>query len=175
MALALGEDRDQHVRAGHLLAARRLHMDHGALDHALEPGRRLGILVALGHQIVELGLDVGDEAALELVEIDIAGAHHGGRVLILDQRQQQMFQRGVFVVALVRERERAVQGLFEAAGKSWHYALIVLVLPIVVRRRPAPRSSPAPYSHFFSITHCRGCWCLRAKSITCVTFVSATS
>src|SRR5215510_5152990 len=29
--------------------------------------------------------------------------------------------------------------------------------------------------HFFSITHCRGCWCLRAKSITCVTFVSATS
>src|SRR5206468_12160344 len=26
--------------------------------------------------------------------------------------------------------------------------------------------------HFFSITHCRGCWCFRAKSITCVTFVS---
>ena len=29
--------------------------------------------------------------------------------------------------------------------------------------------------YFFSITHCRGCWCLRAKSITCVTFVSAIS
>src|SRR5262249_32607507 len=29
--------------------------------------------------------------------------------------------------------------------------------------------------HFFSITHCKGCWCFRAKSITCVTFVSATS
>src|SRR5215813_9535507 len=25
--------------------------------------------------------------------------------------------------------------------------------------------------HFFSITHWRGCWCLRAKSITCVTLV----
>jgi hypothetical protein len=30
-------------------------------------------------------------------------------------------------------------------------------------------------SYFFSITHCKGCWCLRAKSITCVTLVSAIS
>ena len=29
--------------------------------------------------------------------------------------------------------------------------------------------------YFFSITHCRGCWCLRAKSITWVTLVSAIS
>ena len=29
--------------------------------------------------------------------------------------------------------------------------------------------------YFFSITHCNGCWCLRAKSITCVTLVSAIS
>ena len=41
MALALGEDRDQHIGAGHLLAAGGLHMDHRALDHALEPRRRL--------------------------------------------------------------------------------------------------------------------------------------
>ena len=169
VALALGEDRDQHVGAGHFLAAGRLHMDHGALDHALEPGGRLGILVAVGDQIVELGFDVGDEAALELVEIDIAGAHHRGRVLILDQREQQMFERGVFVVPLVGERERPVERLFEAARKSWHYCLICHC-----RIAAIPRRLP-PYSHFFSITHCRGCWCLRAKSITCVTLVSATS
>src|SRR5256885_1345648 len=54
MALALGEDRDQHVGAGHLFAAGGLHMDDGTLDHALEAGGRLGVLVTFGHQIVEL-------------------------------------------------------------------------------------------------------------------------
>ena len=112
-------------------------MDDGALDHALEPGGRLGILVPLGHQIVELGLDVGGEAALELVEIDVAGAHDRGRVLILEQRQQQVLQRGVFVMALVGERERPVKRLFEAARKSWHYGLI----PVVSLSRPAPGAS----------------------------------
>ena len=48
--------------------------------------------------------------------------------------------------------QRLVQGFLEAAGE---------------RRHGLP--------HFFSMTHCRGCWCLRAKSMTCVTLVSATS
>jgi hypothetical protein len=51
VAFALGEDRDQHVGAGHFLAAGRLHMDHGALDDALEAGRRLGVLVISGDQV----------------------------------------------------------------------------------------------------------------------------
>ena len=41
MALALGEDRDEHVGAGDFFAARRLDVDHGALDDALEAGGRL--------------------------------------------------------------------------------------------------------------------------------------
>jgi hypothetical protein len=44
MALALGEDRDEHVGAGHFLAAGGLDMDHGALDDALEAGGRLRIV-----------------------------------------------------------------------------------------------------------------------------------
>ena len=126
VALALGEDRDQHVGAGHLLAAGRLHVDHGALDHALEAGGRLGILAAVGDQVLELGFDIGDEVAPQLVEIDIAGAHHRGRVLVVDQRQQQMLQRRVFVVALVGERERPVKRLLEAARESWHQSLTSL-------------------------------------------------
>jgi hypothetical protein len=42
--------------------------------------------------------------------------------------------------------------------------------------RPVPDfTARANLDYFFSITHCRGCWCLRAKSITCVTLVSAIS
>ncbi len=141
MALALGKDRDQHVRAGDFLTARRLHMDHGALDHALEPGRWLGVLVALGHEIVEFGLDIGGQAALELFQIDIAGAHHGGRILVFEQRKKQMLQRGVFVVALIGERERPVKRLFEATRKSWHYGL-VLVVGIDAAGRPRTLHSP---------------------------------
>ena len=120
MALALGEDRDQHVGAGHLLAAGRLDVDHGALDHALEAGGRLGVLGAVGDEVLQFGFDVGDEVAAQLVEIDVAGAHDGGGVLIVDQRQQQVLQRGVFVVALVGERERPVKRLLEAARERWH-------------------------------------------------------
>src|SRR5881398_16664 len=41
MALALCENRDQHVGAGNLLAARGLDVNHRALDHALKARRRL--------------------------------------------------------------------------------------------------------------------------------------
>ena len=89
-------------------------MDHRALNHALETGGGFGVVVAFHHQVVELAVDVIDEIALELFEIDVARAHHGGGVLILDQRQQEVLERRVLVMALVRERERAVQGLFQA-------------------------------------------------------------
>ena len=123
MALALGEDRDQHVGAGHLLAAGRLHVDDGALDHALEPGGRLRILVAVADQVFELAFEIGGQAAAQLVEIDVAGAHDRGGVLVVDQGQQKMFERGVFVVALVGERQGAVEGLFEIARKRGHVSL----------------------------------------------------
>ena len=115
VALALGEDRDQHIGAGHLLAAGGLHMDHGALDHALEAGGGLGILAAVGDQVFQFGFEIGDQAAAQLVEVDIAGAHHRGGVLVVDQRQQQMLERRIFVVALIGERQRPVERLFEAA------------------------------------------------------------
>ncbi len=46
VALALGEDGDEDVGARHLLAAARLHMGHGAVDHALEA--RGGLRIAMG-------------------------------------------------------------------------------------------------------------------------------
>ena len=117
MALALGKDGDQHVGAGDFFAARRLHVDDGALDDALEAGGRLGILARAGGQIGELGVDIFDQAAAQHVEIDVAGAHDRGGVLIVDQRQEQMLQRGIFLMALAGERQRLMQGLLKTAGE----------------------------------------------------------
>ena len=124
VALALCEDRDQHVGARHLLAARRLHVDDGALDHALEPGGRLRILVAVADQVLEFQFQVRGEAAAQLVEIDIARPHHRRRVLIVDQGKQEVLERGIFMVPLVGERQCAVERLFEAARKSWHLCFL---------------------------------------------------
>ena len=87
-------------------------MDDGALDDALESRRRLRILAAVGDQIGELGVDVIDEVAAQGIEIDVAGAHHGGRVLVVDQRQEQVLEGGVFVTPLARHRKSTMKGLF---------------------------------------------------------------
>ena len=115
MALALGENRDEHVRAGHLLAAGRLHVDDRALDDALEAGRGLGILAAVGNEVLELGVDIFDEVAPQHVEVDVAGPHHGRGVLVLDEREEQMLERRVLMAPLVGGGQGAMEGLLEAA------------------------------------------------------------
>jgi len=120
MALAFGEDGDQYVGPGDLLAARRLDVDHRALNDALKAGGRLGILGPIGDQIVELRFEIGDEAAAQLVQVDVAGPHDRRSILILDQRQQQVLERGVFVMALIGKRQGPVERLFEATRESGH-------------------------------------------------------
>ena len=95
-------------------------MDHGALDDALEAGGRLGILVVAGDQIVELGIDVVEDGALEFVEVDVAGAHDSGGFAVVDQGQQEMLERREFVVALIGESQRLMQSLFQALGERRH-------------------------------------------------------
>ena len=112
VALALGEDRDQHIGAGHFLAARRLHVNDRALDDALEAGGGLGIFGTVGDEIVQFGFEVGDETAPQLFQIHIASPHDRRGVLILDQRQEQMLERRVFVVTLIGERQRPMKRLF---------------------------------------------------------------
>jgi hypothetical protein len=120
MALALGKDGDEHVGPGHLLAAGRLHVYDCPLDDTLEAGRGLGILVGIVHEVLKLAFEVGSKAAPQLVEINVACPHDRRRILVVQQRQQQMLEGGVFVMTLVRERQCAVQGLFEIARKRWH-------------------------------------------------------
>ena len=120
MALALGKDGDEHVGAGHFFPARRLDVDDRALDDALEAGGRLGILVVAGDQIVEFVVDIARGRSAQRVDIDVAGPHDRGRVAVVGQGQQQMFERREFMVPLVGEGHRLMQGLFEAARERRH-------------------------------------------------------
>ena len=113
VALALREHGDQDVGAGHLLAARRLHVDRGALQHALEAGGRLRVAQLRGDQIGQLVVDVVLDLAAQAVEIDPAGPEHRDGVGILDQGQQQVLQRRVLVAPLVGVGQGPVEGLFE--------------------------------------------------------------
>jgi hypothetical protein len=67
------------------------------------------------NEVRELVVDVVEEVAPQLVEIDAAGTEDRDGVLVLGQREQEMLQRRVFVAALVREGESAVEGLLEIA------------------------------------------------------------
>ena len=117
MALAFAEDGDQHVRARHLLAAGGLHVDHCALAHPLEARRGLGVLAIVHDQRAPLVVHVVGEGGPERAELDVAGPHHTGRILVIDQAEEQVLERCVFVLALVGVGHRAMQGFFELAGK----------------------------------------------------------
>ena len=111
MALALGEDGDEHIGPRHLLTARRLHMRHRAVDHALEPRCRLGIAMGVEHQARELVVEIGGELVAHHVDIDVAGAHHCRRVAIVKQRKEQMLQRRIFMAALIGILQSAPESL----------------------------------------------------------------
>ena len=135
MALALGEDGDEHIGAGHFLAAGGLHMDHGALDHALEACRGLGVFASIGDEVFKLALDIIDEALFQGVRIDRAGAHDSRGVGVVKQAEQQMLQRRIFVTALIGDGQSAMERLFQITRERRH------------------RSSHPLRSRF----HCKGC------------------
>ena len=87
MALALGEQRHQHVGAGHLVTARGLHVNRGALNHALEAGGRLRIARPVGRKAGEILVEEFGQIAAQLVEVDAAGAQHRGGIGVVRQAE----------------------------------------------------------------------------------------
>jgi hypothetical protein len=192
MALALGEDGNENVGAGDLLPSGRLDVDYRPLDDTLEPCRGLRVLATVRNEVCELRVDILDQVPAKNVDVDVTRAHDGSRILIVDQSKQQMFQGRIFVSPLPRQGEGTVESLFKTARET-RQGFGVLPRPDAIRgrigipallyrivsqnppTRPFPCHGTSAGAYFFSITHCSGCWCFRAKSITCVTLVSATS
>ena len=84
VALALGEDGDEHVGTRHLLAAGGLHVHHGAMDDALEAGGRLRLGRILGNQSAQVVVEIGGYARAQRVQIDGTGPHNCCRVSIVE-------------------------------------------------------------------------------------------
>ena len=115
VAFAFREHGDESVCAGYFLAARGLDVNRRALQHALKARRRLCVVAVGGDEVGELIVDIFEDFAAQPIELDAAGTQHGDRVLILGQRQQQMFERGRFVPAFIGAGESPMQRLFEIA------------------------------------------------------------
>ena len=90
-------------------------MQHGALHHALKAGGGLGVLAVVDHQGRQIVVEIFEQARAQGFEIDIARLHHLRGIGVVDESQQQMFKRRELVMALAREPDGPVQGLFETA------------------------------------------------------------
>ena len=88
MRFAFRKQRHQHIGAGHFIAARGLHMDGGALHHALEARRWLRITTAFRHQASQILVQKFGQVALEFININTAGAEHTRCIGVIAQGEQ---------------------------------------------------------------------------------------
>ena len=95
-------------------------MQDRPLDHPLEARSRGGITLFAGLERLIFLIEILLHDIAEIAEIDPAGFHHGCPVGIVDQCEQEMFQRRILVAALRCMRQRGMQGLFKALGETWH-------------------------------------------------------
>ena len=66
---------------------------------------------------LELAVEIGADRLAKLVQVDAAGGHHLGGMGVVDQREQQMLERRIFVPAVAGFGQGGVQGLLEFAGE----------------------------------------------------------
>ena len=146
--ILLAKGRDQHIGARHFLlaAAGGLHVHDGALDHALESQRRLGVDLVVATDRGCVLLDEGRQALPQVFDVGRTGAQHFGRRRVVQQGQQQMLDGDEFVTLLARFDERHVQTDFQLLR-----------------------------NHAASIMHCNGCPACLAAACTSSTLVAAMS
>jgi hypothetical protein len=123
------------------LLARGLDVQDGALDHALEAERRLGVDLAVGGNARRLLGDVLRQVLAQLVHVGAAGAQHFGRGGVVQQREEQVLDRDELVAFLPGFDKRHVKTDFEFLRD--HFLL--------------PFTFTLSSYYVGSITHCSGC------------------
>ena len=120
IAFALREQRDEHISAGHFIPARRLDVEDGALNNALKPAGRRRIRFPFEPQRFKLGIEIMGNGVFQLTRIHTAGDHHLRGMDVIDEREEEMLQRRIFVLSACGRAQRIVQGGFQFSGKRWH-------------------------------------------------------
>ena len=83
------------------------------MQHTLERGGRLRFFGIAVDQIGQLVIEIMRKLVAQIGQRYAAGAQHRHGVLVVGERQQQMLERRIFVIALVGDRKGAVQCLFQ--------------------------------------------------------------
>ena len=120
IAVTFGKQRDEHIGAGYRVLAGRLDMQDGALDHALETGGRLRIRAIPGLEGLVFLIEILPHDIAKIAEIHTAGDHHFGGIGIINQGEQEVFQRRIFVAPVSGIGERVVERLFQVCGETGH-------------------------------------------------------
>ena len=118
LRLLLAENRDEHVDRRDFLAAARLHVEHGPLQHSLETQRRLdlGSFVLLAAQPRSRAFDELLQLAAQAREVRAARFQRFDHRRRIEQREQQVLDGDELVALFPRSLERVVQTVFELAG-----------------------------------------------------------
>ncbi len=89
-------------------------MHNGAMDNALEACRGLRLRIMVEDEVVQLFVEKIRQLRSEALNIDIASAHDRGSVAVIEQRQKQVLERRIFVMALIGIFDCAMKRLFQA-------------------------------------------------------------
>ena len=81
-------------------------MEHGALEHALESERGLGLALVVRGEHRRVLFEVARERAAQLLDLDAAGAQHLARGGVVEQCEQQVLDGHEFVPLLAGRRGR---------------------------------------------------------------------
>ncbi len=109
LRLLLAENGDQNIGAGDFLVARRLHMQHSALQHPLKAQGGLGFAGVVGRQQRRGFLEKPFQLPLQLVHVGPARPQHLRRRRVVQQGEQQMLDGHEFMTLLSGFAERAIE------------------------------------------------------------------
>ena len=97
-------------------------MEDRSLNHALEAAGRRRVGGAVRDKRSEFMVEILLHAGAKLLPVYAASRHHLRRMLIVDQRDQEMFEGRILVPPAAGLSQCVVESLFEFASETRHLA-----------------------------------------------------